>query len=129
MPSFPIKLHGKYAIWSTVCDQPVTPFVESLDELRQLAPHTVGETPQKALDLLERTGVPYPSYTSAEHLAENNLAGDATNEYTLSTDQLMTTFANTENGRRRAARNLETVDQAMGLIAHKINELNDSPKH
>jgi len=37
MPHYIAEVHGRLAIWSTVVDAPITPFVGSIDHLREVA--------------------------------------------------------------------------------------------
>src|ERR1039458_3970233 len=105
MPSFPIKLRGKYAIWSTIIDQPTTVFVDSLDDLRSIAPTTVTVFSAGSLAEIERIGVPWLPYGDSEQLIRSNAAGDGRHAWALAASELLARFANTDEGRQHAASN------------------------
>jgi len=37
MPHILVRVHGHYAVWSTVVDAPLTPFVVTVDDRRAVA--------------------------------------------------------------------------------------------
>ncbi len=55
MPHILVRVHGYYAVWSTVVDAPLTPFVATVDDRRAVAPSGEDFSPER-LARLERTG-------------------------------------------------------------------------
>ena len=50
-----VRVQGQYAVWSTVVDAPLTPFVATIDDLRAVAPPCEDLSPER-LARLERYG-------------------------------------------------------------------------
>jgi hypothetical protein len=125
MPSFPIRIRGKYAVWSTVIDMPITVFVDSLDRLREIAPNTMEKQSAKTLENVAVSGSPWANESGEGVVTFNNAGeGNADNPgRRLSIDALLEAYADTPDGWRRAAANSGAVDQAFGLFTSRAAEL------
>ncbi len=74
MPHILVRVQGQYAVWSTVVDAPLTPFVATVDDLRAVAPLCEDFSPER-LARLERYGSSLLHAESGEEVVAFNRAG------------------------------------------------------
>jgi hypothetical protein len=87
----------------------------------RFAPTTVAGFSAGSLAEIERIGVPWPTYCSSEQLIRSSAAGDGRQSRALAANELLARFANSDEGRRRAAGNVATIDIAVGRIDDGLN--------
>ncbi len=86
MPHILVRVHGHYAVWSTVVDAPLTPFVATVDDLRAVAPSGEDFSPER-LARLERYGSSLLVSEPGEEVVAFNRAG--TDESCMSIAELL----------------------------------------
>ncbi len=74
MPHILVRVHGYYAVWSTVVDAPLTPFVATVDNRRAVAPPGEDFSPER-LARLERYGSSLLVSEPGEEVVAFNRAG------------------------------------------------------